>query len=265
MNEYQGCGQLSGSERVSAPMSETESLRAWALLETVRHRAPRIHCLTNDVVRNFTANTLLALGAVPSMTVDPDEVTSFVETSGALLINVGVLDSAMKDAITVALDAAQARNKPWVLDPVFVDRSPKRRDFALECLARVPSILRLNPAEASSLGRTALQEVVDSGTIVALSGAVDHVYGHGKQADISTGHPYMAMVTGSGCALGATLAAFLTISDDRFEAAAAGSIVFGKAGSIAGDKSSGPGTFPAHFLDALNGLCEEDLIPGKSQ
>ena len=252
-------GDRFGLEGGSTDMGETDSLRATALLETVRRRAPRVHCLTNSVVRNFTANTLLALGVVPSMTSDDDEVEEFVRTAGSLLVNLGMLDQGISSAIERAISAARSRNKPWVLDPVFVDRSNKRRDFALECLAAGPSVLRLNPAEASALGRTALQDAVDAGTIVAMSGTTDHIYGSGRQADIATGHPLMAKITGTGCALGAVLAAFLTISDDRFEAVASGSIIFGSAGAIAGAKAEGPGSFQYLFLDTLHRLSEEDM------
>ena len=35
------------------------------ILARVRARAPRIHCITNAVAQNFTANVLLAAGALP--------------------------------------------------------------------------------------------------------------------------------------------------------------------------------------------------------
>ncbi|MGB9364572.1 MAG: hydroxyethylthiazole kinase, partial [Xanthobacteraceae bacterium] len=44
------------------------------ILMRLRARSPRVHCITNAVAQAFTANTLLAAGAVPSMTLSPDEV-----------------------------------------------------------------------------------------------------------------------------------------------------------------------------------------------
>ena len=38
----------------------------------LRETAPRVHCITNSVAQNFTANMLLAAGAIPSMTTTPD-------------------------------------------------------------------------------------------------------------------------------------------------------------------------------------------------
>ncbi|HEX2255390.1 MAG TPA: hydroxyethylthiazole kinase, partial [Afifellaceae bacterium] len=48
------------------------------LFVSVRQAEPRVHCLTNGVAQAFTANVLLAVGAVPSMTSDPAEVGAFV-------------------------------------------------------------------------------------------------------------------------------------------------------------------------------------------
>ena len=48
------------------PATPAEWTRAaGALLGTMRTRAPLVHCLTNHVVTNFTANVLLAAGAAP--------------------------------------------------------------------------------------------------------------------------------------------------------------------------------------------------------
>src|SRR6266540_545291 len=39
------------------------------VLARLRERRPRVHCITNAVAQAFTANVLLAAGAVPSMTI----------------------------------------------------------------------------------------------------------------------------------------------------------------------------------------------------
>ena len=44
-----------------------------AVIARVRDWAPLVHCITNTVAQNFTANVLTALGAVPSMTIHADE------------------------------------------------------------------------------------------------------------------------------------------------------------------------------------------------
>src|SRR4030088_1218525 len=88
------------------------------VLARIRARRPRVHCITNAVAQNFSANTLLAVGAVPSMTIAADEIADFVARADALLINLGTLDPERRIAIDLALAAAGER-VPWILDPVF--------------------------------------------------------------------------------------------------------------------------------------------------
>ncbi len=43
-----------------------------------------VHCMTNDVVQNVTANVLLALHALPAMVIDAEEVVQFAAVGDAL-------------------------------------------------------------------------------------------------------------------------------------------------------------------------------------
>src|SRR5206468_2364809 len=54
------------------------------ILERLRARRVRVHCITNSVAQNFTANVLLAVGDVPSMTLSADEIGAFVASAGAV-------------------------------------------------------------------------------------------------------------------------------------------------------------------------------------
>src|SRR5437660_6182299 len=100
------------------------------ILARLRAKNPRVHCITNAVAQNFTANVLLAAGAVPSMTVAPDEIADFVARADALLINLGTFDRERREAAEIAAEEAIEEQRPWVLDPVFVDRSQVRCTFA---------------------------------------------------------------------------------------------------------------------------------------
>src|ERR1043165_1408095 len=108
-----------------AEMSELPHIAADILMR-LRARSPRVHCITNAVAQTFTANTLLAAGAIPSMTPSADEIGAFVARADALLINLGTFDDERRAATTAALEVAAERRIPWVLDPVFVDRSQPR-------------------------------------------------------------------------------------------------------------------------------------------
>src|SRR5512139_1940588 len=96
-----------------ATRSEQPQIAA-ALLERLRARRPAVHCITNAVAQNFTANFLLAAGCVPSMTLSAEEIGGFVARSDALLVNLGTFDAERREATEIAVSAA-ASKVPWVL------------------------------------------------------------------------------------------------------------------------------------------------------
>ena len=73
-----------------------------AVLERLRSRRPLVHCLTNHVVKNFTANALLAIGAAPAMVEHPEEAAEFAAVADAVLVNVGTLDECQMAAVRAA-------------------------------------------------------------------------------------------------------------------------------------------------------------------
>ena len=146
------------------------------------------------------------------MSHDGAEVGAFVTKADGLLVNLGTLDPAMRAAMMTALDVAEARSLPWVLDPVFADRSAGRAAFATELLARRPAALRLNEAEAAALGAGPVDAARLGGNIVALSGETDLISGPRVTCEIDLGDPLMGQVTAMGCALGAVIAAFIAVS-----------------------------------------------------
>ena len=230
---------------------------AGALIERLRARSPRVHCITNAVAQNFTANVLLAVGAVPSMTLSPEEIAAFVMPAGALLVNLGTFDAERRAAADIAVETAQQDGVPFVLDPVFIDRSASRAAFAQALVERAPKVVRLNHSEFAALAgaepsaEAARAYAHEHKTIVALSGAVDLVTDGTQHASIENGHALMARVTAMGCAGSALVAACLAVEDDAFRAAAAALVILGVAGEVAAEKAQGPGSFAVAILDAL--------------
>ncbi|HUI98276.1 MAG TPA: hydroxyethylthiazole kinase [Xanthobacteraceae bacterium] len=235
------------------------------ILARIRARTPRVHCITNSVAQNFTANMLLAAGAVPSMTTDPAEIREFVASADALLVNLGTLDGKRQTAINDALGEAQGRI-PWVLDPVFVDRALTRAAFALELAAQRPSVMRLNDAEFSALAEepavsAALERYArERETVVALTGDPDIVTDGARVNAIRNGHLLMAKVTAMGCAASALVGACLAVEADAWQAAAAGLILIGIAGELAAHAARGPGSLAAGILDALHALDQRTIV-----
>ena len=260
---------------MNTPASSAEWTRAaGALLGEMRKRAPLVHCLTNHVVTNFTANVLLAAGAAPAMIHDPEESAMFAGVASALLVNVGTIEREQAEAMRRAVAAANAAGRPWVLDPVAVGALPLRTQVAAELVARKPAMVRGNASEILALAGAGAggrgvdaTEGVDAaadaaralaertGAAVLVTGPVDLVVAPGGAAPvrIANGVPLLTRVTGVGCAQGALCAALCAAADgDARLAAVAAALLVGLAGERAARVSERPGSFAVAFLDALD-------------
>jgi hydroxyethylthiazole kinase len=230
---------------------------AGTALARLRAESPRVHCITNAVAQNFTANALLAVGCVPSMTLDREEVGAFAASAQALLVNLGTLDAERRAAIEIAVKAAAENGVPWVLDPVFIDRSPQRAAFARALLDSGPRAVRLNGAEFGALSGEepspgALSAFArDNNIVTALSGETDLVADGARLMGIGNGDALMTRVTAMGCAASALTAACLAVEPDAFTAVAAGLLIIGVAGERAAEQAQGPGSFAVAIIDAL--------------
>jgi hydroxyethylthiazole kinase len=227
------------------------AIRASYSLGRMRDRAPRVHCLTNSVAQTLTANMLLAAGAVPAMSMALDEIDAMVAGSGALVVNLGTLDEARRAAMARAVAVAGEHGKPWVLDPVMVDRAPARLAFARTLLAQRPAVVRGNPGEIAALG--------ELDTVVAETGPIDVVRDATQVVRLAGGHPLMARVTGLGCAASALVAAFCAVEDDALQAAAQALLVLGRAAELAAEAAAGPASFQVALLDTLYSVDAETL------
>lgn len=245
------------------------SAGSWKLLAGLREQQPLVHCITNYVAMDVTANALLALGAAPAMVHALEEVEEFVAISSALLINIGTLSPPWVASMLRAADRAAALGKPWVLDPVGAGATAYRTDVSRDLARRAPAAVRGNASEilalAGAAGRTrgvdstqSTDEAVDAArdlarelnTIVAVTGEVDYVTDGDRTIEVVHGHPMMTRVTALGCALSATTAAFLAVERSP-ESAAAALALFGLCGEDAAREAPGPGTFRVRLLDAL--------------
>jgi hydroxyethylthiazole kinase len=236
------------------------------ILTRLRARSPRVHCVTNSVAQTFTANMLLAAGAIPSMTLSPDEIGAFVARADALLINLGTFDEGRRDAAATALEVASEEGVPFVLDPVFIDRSEPRAAYARSLVGQKPRVIRLNRAEFVALsgmepeGDGLTRYALETLAVLAMTGAVDQIGDGARQVSLENGHPLMARVTAMGCAASALVGAFIAVEGDALVAAAAALLAFGVAGEAAGARASGPGSLATGIVDALYALDRDTLI-----
>jgi hydroxyethylthiazole kinase len=236
------------------------------MIARLRERGPRVHCITNTVAQAFTANVLLAAGAIPSMTIAPQEISDFAGRADALLVNLGTFDSERRAAIEIALEQMTQPARPWVLDPVLIDVSHPRAAYARALAGRKPAAIRLNAAEFSALSDApvsadALAEIaLKTASVVGLTGATDIVSNGKQHLEIANGHALMNSVTAMGCAASALVAACLCVERDPFVATASALLVFSVAGEVAAEISKGPGSFAMLFIDTLHNLDRATLI-----
>jgi hydroxyethylthiazole kinase len=246
------------------------------LLHRLRERVPLVQCITNAVVTGFTANVLLALGAAPAMTDVPTEAGPFARIASGLLVNLGTPHAEQREAAVEAAHAAREAGTPWVLDPVAVGALPVRTRLAHELVALSPTIVRGNASEIIALatggagGRGVdatddVEQALDAaallartyGTVVAVSGLVDHVTDGTRLVRVHTGDALLTKVTGGGCALGAVMAAFASTDPDPLRAAVAATSVYTIAAEVAAEGARGPGSFAVALLDALDAVTPE--------
>jgi hydroxyethylthiazole kinase len=219
----------------------------------LRLASPRVQCLTNTVAQALTANVLHAIGARVSMTTHSDEVAAMTASADAVLINLGTLDDARVAAIPQLLDSGALAGKTLVLDPVFAQHSPVRLALALRVLQHPHLIVKGNSDEITVLrGASERQDV-----LWITTGETDRIEHRSLSYTVAGGHRWMGTVTGMGCALGATLAAYAAIIPDRMQASVAAVRLFADAGTRAAETSRGPGSFAVAFLDALERLTLE--------
>lgn len=246
-------------------------------IQAVQHKRPLVHCLTNTVVQNFTANVLLATGASPAMVEAEEEVAEFVPAADSLLVNLGTVNALSARAMLLAAKVAQQSQTPWVLDPVAVGQVLAfRSTLAQQLLTYQPTVIRGNASEILALANRpsqakgpdsldGLDEAIDAAeylavhlnTIIAVTGQVDYVTDGCKRYIVEGGNRALTRVTGTGCALSALVAAFIASHSNRLDAAASACLLVASAAEQAA-LSQGIGSFAVSLLDNLSFIAATD-------
>ncbi|MDY3115829.1 MAG: hydroxyethylthiazole kinase [Sutterella sp.] len=249
-------------------------------LKTFREKRPLVHCMTNDVVQEITANVLLAAGASPLMTLTPEEVAEFAQIADALLINLG---SPKKDTIAAMVKAAKAATQagtPWVLDPVAAGTVPWRVTITNELLALHPDVIRCNASELLAVaGKGAGGKGVDSmdtteaalqtaedfakseGIIICMTGETDYITDGFTTHACVGGTDLVTKVVGTGCALSALVAAYASLGVN-VETVATACMLAKEANAWASHHAATPMLFKQLYIDRLYSQRHESLTIG---
>ena len=259
------------------------------LLTRVRERAPLVQCITNFVTVNDCANILLAAGASPTMAEDIREVEEAVAGADGLVCNLGAIEKV--DSMVAAGQRANALGKPVVFDPVAAGGTSLRRRMSARLLEQVHfAAIRGNASEirglmqrgtggsgvdVSALDRITRENLaqtlpllkelaVRTGSVIAVSGALDVVTDGARTVLIENGCPTMARITGSGCMLTTLIGAFCAAAPEvPFEATCAAMAAMGVCGELAEERrlqnGTGNAAFRTDLIDAVFNLTEEQL------
>ena len=250
-----------------------------AAIAAVRTKSPLVHSITNYVVMNNSANALLSIGASPVMAHWKDEMEEMTAIAGALVINIGTLDTEWIEGMKAAGLAASRRGTPIVLDPVGAGATSQRTNAAWEIINLChPTIIRGNGSEIMALVdanvkskgvdssassddalSAAKKLAAETGAVVVISGETDYITNGTDVFTVEGGNPIMTSVTGMGCTATALVGAFAAVESDPMVAATAAMAVMSLAGERAAVNARGNGSMQMHFLDELYNLTSETL------
>ncbi|GAC71850.1 hypothetical protein PANT_5d00102 [Moesziomyces antarcticus T-34] len=270
------------------------------------HGPPLIQTITSHVSSTMSANLALAFSASPIMSHEAAEAADLSRAVGALVLNIGTISPASREGMYVAGTSANRNLKPVVLDPVGGGATQFRKDVVRGILNHTQvTLLKGNAAELASIAGKS-DEVqsrgVDSGAgqlkdpvglvrhlartercLVLLSGKTDYLTDGETVIASTNGHPLLGAITGSGCALGVTvatgLAAACNKAKDEEPVISLGNtmVAHGKVDLLVGalmgllgmtiasekaarrDDVKGPGTFIAALQDELAAVSPEDI------
>lgn len=267
------------------------------MLETciaaLREKTPLIHNITNYVTVNDVANVILACGASPIMSDEPEDVRDITTICGGLNINIGTLNKRSIEAMFIAGHRANELGHIVLLDPVGAGASKLRTETAERLMKEIKfDVVRGNISEIKTLaygsGTTKgvdadladavteenLEQMVDftkafaekEHCIIAITGAIDLVADRDRCYIIRNGRPEMGKITGTGCQLSGMMTAFLTANPEcKLEAAAASVCTMGLAGEIgfaSMQEGDGNSTYRNRIIDAIYNMDSNTLKAG---
>lgn len=239
------------------------------VVQNVKKNKPLVLNLTNFVTMDFMANTLLALGAAPIMSVCDSELEELVSISNSINLNIGTLDSDFIARCHQAVKLAKVYQKPIIFDPVGAGCSAIRTKTAQELMihadiirGNASEILALEKMHNQTLGvesRHTISETKQAArnlaknlsNVIVVSGPVDFITDGTQEIELNVGSALMPLITGMGCTLTAVIAAFRGILNDSFESAKLATLYFGLCGNVTEKQTKLPGSFRTLFVDNI--------------
>lgn len=244
--------------------------------EKIKEKKPLIHHITNYITANDSANITLSIGASPIMVDNPVEIEEIIEMADALVLNIGSLSPGQEGVCLKAVELANKRYVPVILDPVGAGAISIRKELVISLLSdyRI-NIIKGNLAEIKSIiNMPTSVKGVDSedtlggdaeaardlawkyNTIAVITGKQDIISDGEGVVIIDNGDPSMSMVTGTGCMTASLIGAFSAVGQGDFYAAIGGVLTMGIAGQLAASQSTGPGMLRYKLMDEVYHINE---------
>ena len=215
-----------------------------------------------------------------------EEAEHLARHGGSLVINMGSVTPEGISNYLLALKAYNDDGGPVLFDPVGAGATQTRREALKTIMAGgYFHVIKGNESEIKAiLGQTDQQQKgVDSSNsssplekaklvkelaikernVAILTGATDYLSDGDRTYSVNNGSTYLSKITGSGCVLGTTIAAYMSAhKSDRLLATLAAMLVYEVAAERAAERSDvkGPGTFVPAFLDELYNITEETFM-----
>lgn len=251
------------------------------LLENVKKKKPLVHSITNYVTATDCANIILALGGSPTMADFSKEVEDIAGIASAVVLNMGIINDDMVEAMIIAGKKANACGTPVIFDPVGAGVAPYRNSVAQRLLKEVKiNIIRGNISEIKFIsGISSVTKGVDASEsdmnmnnekkikiaqnlakklncVVAITGVDDIISDGEKNVILSNGTKLLASVTGTGCMTSALCGAYAGAGDDYFIAAISAVLSMSLSGEISEEKNKdiGLGSFHVGIIDTISTL-----------
>ncbi|MDV5106299.1 hydroxyethylthiazole kinase [Clostridium perfringens] len=256
-------------------------------MEVLKRENPLIHMITNYVTVNDLAQVTINYGGLPLMATHHDELKEITKMANGLLVNIGTLEPYQMESSMISIKIAKEKGIPSVLDPVGVQASKLRKDFAKKLILEgEPSLIKGNLVEIKNLiGETSNSIGIDSfddslsentknkikeyarerNLIVVVSGVVDFITNGEESASVKNGTYKMSKITGTGCMLGALLTLALSFYDHkdlRFKEVVKAVSTWGICGELGEERlreKEGLMTFKHNLLDELSIINDETI------
>lgn len=209
----------------------------------------------------------------------PKEVCEITKTAAALMLNVGNITDARIESMMIALETAENKGIPVLLDAVGVACSSFRRKYVFRLLdIATPSVIKGNYSEIvalhnenyTSLGvdadgsldeeyvvKAAKELALQYRTVMLATGKTDMITDGTRVVYSKNGTPELSFVTGTGCMLGSLCTAFMT-GAKPMDASIAACCYFGICGELARTEK-GNGSFMVNLMDRISTLGREEI------